>query len=144
MSKKVKQRAVYGFPNITAHKSISNNTEKIESHLKSKIKKLQHQGINSTIYQQYLDSIVDTYTATQINTLEHNHNLNLRHIEHTFQRRASDKAEYERMIQLIEEEMIKTEEELKFVELLYSKFNPLHRGKFINKGIAGKCEFEED
>ncbi len=144
MNKKIKHRAVYGFPSVPAHKSISNTSSRIEKVLKRNIENLQRQGIDISLYPQYLDSIVDTYIVSQNNILEQNHKQNVRHIEYTFQRRKSDKAECKRMVDLIDEEIVKTEEDLNFVELLYSKFNPLYQGKYTNKGVLEQDEPEEE
>ncbi len=143
--KEVKHRVPYGVPKIPAYNNNSMKKSKsIESLIDKKIKTLQQQGINVGMCQHYLDSIIDEHISSKLNELERAHRLNINLIHSTFLRRASDKVEFQELINLIETEISATEAEFNFVESLYKNFNPLYNGKINTKGVFNEDEEMEE
>jgi len=130
--KRIKFRAPYDVPPIQTFTAMSENEIRaIENMLKKQSANLKKQGVSQEQAQNYLDSIVETYIDSRLNSLFNAcQNSRVRILE-TFTRRLTDKAEIQREIDLLDTLIAMTEAEYNFIENMYKNNNPLYNGKLV-------------
>lgn len=152
MAKKWKKMIKYRMPfevNSFEENDISTilkKTDGFERDIEKKIAQLKKLGGDINLYSEYLMSYGEEHITILLNELERKHVKSQKTINDIFIRREADKIEIKNLIQELEEKIAKTEEELKFVEVLFEKFNPLYNGKLsveAEKMIEDKEEEDE-
>lgn len=142
---KIKFRMPYSIPQIPVFPhSLEKDIKKMELVISKTIKKLTQHNISIIVCQHYLDSIVNEYFIKKMNTLEQINNLSIEQIQNTFLRRATDKKEFQSLLELIDVQITSTKSELDMLIDLYNNANPLNKGKLDVDNVTGTEETNDE
>lgn len=133
--RKITNRVPYSTIGID-YSNISTITKKggeFEKVLNKKISEFEKQGITTSTCLDYFEDIIDEYIEKLLSILEAEH-LNCKNtVGYLFRKRASDKIEFQELLDSLEMEIASTEEEYNSVKEIYEKYNPLRNGKLITE-----------
>ena len=116
------------------HQNILNIMEKaddFEKVINKRVKQLEHQNINISTCPEYLENMVDEYIAGLLSKLETEHVMNMHVIGYLFRRRASDKVEFQELLNRMETEIASTKAEYELIVKFAEEMNPLTNGKLV-------------
>lgn len=129
--KKITNRVPYSTIGID-YSNISTITKKggnFEEILNKKIAEFEKKGITTSTCLDYFEDMIDGYIEKLLSILESEH-LNCKNtVGYLFRKRASDKIEFQELLDSLEAEIASTEEEYNAVKEIYEKYNPLRNGK---------------
>lgn len=145
--KKIIQRIPYSTISID-HQNIFSIVEKaddFEKIIDKKAKQLDCQNINISTCPDYFENMVNEYTAKLLSKLETEHIKNMQVIGYLFRKRASDKMEFQELLNRMETEIASTEKEYEAIKKIAEKLNPLKNGRLESeKTIHKHKEGESD
>lgn len=142
--KKIVQRIPYSTISID-HQNIFSIVEKaddFEKVIDKKAKQLENQNINISTCPEYFENMVNKYIAKLIVKLESEHVKNMHVIGYLFRKRASDKAEFQELLNRLDAEIDSTKAEYEVIKNIAKKFNPLKNGKLEEETIHKQKEAE--
>lgn len=108
----------------------------VEEILNKQINLMKKNGVNIDNASVLLKSIVEEHIAKALNELENQRSVRKRTIDNYFNRRYSDKMEFEKQLYLIEKSLIEIEGDFKLTEELYKEHNLLKSDKIKDKHMT--------
>lgn len=115
--------------------TITKRCGEFEKILNKKISEFEKQGITTSTCLDYFEDIIDEYIEKLLSILEAEH-LNCKNtVRYLFRKRASDKIEFQELLDSLEAEIASTEEEYNAVKEIYEKYNPLRNGRLITEEL---------
>lgn len=143
----VKKRIPYSTTNIDYQNilSILEKDDDFEKLIDKKISQLKRQGLNTSACSEYLENMVDKHASKLLRELEKEHINNMHLIGYLFRKRASDKIEFEDLLERLDEEIASTESEYETIKKIADEMNPLKNGRLVaEQSINSPKEEEQD
>lgn len=104
-----------------------------EKSFDKEITRLENQGINAGTCLNYFEEMVDGYIKKLLSILEIEHLKHKSTIGYFFRKRASDRIEFQELLNDLEAEIVSIAEEYTAVKDIYEKYNPLKNGRLAGE-----------
>ena len=122
--------------------SIIGTSGEYEKEIDRKIAQFEKQGTNISTCSEYFDHMINEHTAKLQNKLEVAHANNMRLIGYLFRKRASDKIEFQELLDRLELEIASTEAEYEALKKITDQMNPLKNGRLTAEQVMDSQEEE--